>query len=163
MLIRGGARKRFSAGRREIRKEKYFYFYFPTSIIFSNLPDSYIHYFSHDFTLSYIFQKINFIIFLLEKQLKRRKDGNPFMDDDALEEQLTQEWKEEDLSGLIDKEEKVNYNRNKLILIKTHMYSTEIALKFLASPYLMRFDFCFDNRMKMKTKKTLKCALEKNT
>ena len=29
------------------------------------------------------------------------------MDDDALEEQLTQEWKEEDLSGLIDKEEKV--------------------------------------------------------
>ena len=40
-------------------------------------------------------------------QLKRRKDGNPFMDDDALEQQLTQEWKDEDLSELIEKEEKV--------------------------------------------------------
>ena len=29
------------------------------------------------------------------------------MDDDALELQLTQEWKDEDLSELIDKEEKV--------------------------------------------------------
>ena len=40
-------------------------------------------------------------------QLKRRKDGNPFMDDDALEQQLTQEWKDEDLSELVEKEEKV--------------------------------------------------------
>lgn len=29
------------------------------------------------------------------------------MDDDALEQQLTQEWKDEDLSELIEKEEKV--------------------------------------------------------
>lgn len=29
------------------------------------------------------------------------------MDDDTLEQQLTQEWKDEDLSELIDKEEKV--------------------------------------------------------
>jgi hypothetical protein len=42
--------------------------------------------------------------------LKRRKDGNPFMDDDTLEQQLTQEWKDEDLSELIDKEEKVRHS-----------------------------------------------------
>jgi hypothetical protein len=40
-------------------------------------------------------------------QLKRRKDGNPFMDDDTLEQQLTQEWKDEDITELMEKEEKV--------------------------------------------------------
>lgn len=50
-----------------------------------------------------------FLMFLpgYTTQLKRRKDGNPFMDDDALEQQLTQEWKDEDMSELIEKEEKV--------------------------------------------------------
>jgi hypothetical protein len=32
------------------------------------------------------------------------------MDDDTLEQQLTQEWKDEDLSELIDKEEKVRHS-----------------------------------------------------
>ena len=51
-------------------------------------------------------------------QLKRRKDGNPFMDDETLEKQLALEWRDEDLtSASLDKEDEIDDDDEELDIL----------------------------------------------
>jgi hypothetical protein len=59
-----------------------------------------------------------------EEKLKRRKDGNPFMDDDALEKQLALEWDQEDIS--IDSSEE---------MVRIYFYC-QCTYVFLAGMYI---------------------------
>mmetsp|Transcript_11219 Transcript_11219/g.10830 ORF Transcript_11219/g.10830 Transcript_11219/m.10830 type:complete len:534 (+) Transcript_11219:266-1867(+) len=58
-----------------------------------------------------------------EEKLKRRKDGNPFMDDEALEKQLALEWDQEDISldGNEDMEDAADLEENTDIEDKLRM------------------------------------------